>query len=143
MKRDVRLDSGSASGEDARLAALRQYQILDTSTEALFTDFVEIAADICAAPIALVSFVDAKRQWFAAEFGLGARETPIEQSVCAHAIRTSGIFVVPDLAADPRFSSNPLVHLSSKGALLRGRAAGDGFGAEAGNDLRARPSSPP
>lgn len=95
--------------ETDRLAALRRYDILDTDTEAVFGDFVKIAAEICNAPMALVSFVDEARQWFAAELGLGAKETPIDQSVCAHAIRQREVFVVPDLAADPRFTANPLV----------------------------------
>ncbi len=88
---------------------LRRYAILDTPTEELFGDFVEIAAQICAAPMALVSFVDEERQWFAAELGLGVRQTPVEQSVCAHAMRADGVFVVPDLSRDPRFRDNPLV----------------------------------
>jgi two-component sensor histidine kinase len=95
--------------EDDRLAALRRYDILDSPTEGLFADIVQIAAQLCAAPIALVSFLDGGRQWFGAELGLGIRETPIEQSVCAHAIRESGVFVVPDLARDPRFCDNPIV----------------------------------
>jgi two-component sensor histidine kinase len=95
--------------ETARLAALRRYDILDADTDAIFDDFVKIAAEICNAPIALVSFVDEARQWFAAELGLGTKETPIDQSVCAHAIRQSDVFVVPDLAVDPRFTENPLV----------------------------------
>ncbi len=144
LKRDNGLDPGSVRAEDARLAALRQYQILDTPTKALFTDFVEIAAEICAAPIALVSFVDAKRQWFAAEFGLGARETPIEQSVCAHAIRTSGIFVVPDLAGDPRFSSSEFVTSGPKLRFYAGvpleTAAGQKLGTICVLDHQPRPA---
>jgi two-component sensor histidine kinase len=95
--------------EAERLAALRRYDVLDTDTGAVFDDFVRIAADICNAPMALVSFVDEARQWFAAELGMGTKQTPVDQSVCAHAIRQRDVFVVPDLAADPRFTSNPLV----------------------------------
>lgn len=114
MKRTHGRDTGATQAEETRLADLRRYQILDTPTEELFADFVEIAAEICAAPVALVSFVDEKRQWFAAEIGLGMRETPIQQSVCAHAIRHPGLFVVPDLAADPRFRDSELVTAGPK-----------------------------
>jgi two-component sensor histidine kinase len=95
--------------EAERLAALRAYDILDTESELIFDDFVQIAAEICDAPMALVSLVDEGRQWFAAEKGLGVRQTPIGMSVCAHAMLRPGVFVVPDLAADPQFANNPLV----------------------------------
>ena len=92
-----------------RLAALGAYHILDTAPEAVFDDIVTIAAHVCQAPIALVSLVAETRQWFKAETGLGVRETPIEQSICAHAIRQDDLFVVPDATQDSRFAANPLV----------------------------------
>jgi two-component sensor histidine kinase len=95
--------------EADRLAALARYNILDSETDALFSDFVEIAAQICDAPMALVSLVDETRQWFAATVGVAVKQTPIEQSVCAHAIRQRDVFEVRDLSADPRFVGNPLV----------------------------------
>jgi two-component sensor histidine kinase len=95
--------------ETDRLAALRSYDVLDTPTEATFRDFVQVAAHVCEAPIAVVNFVDENRQWFAAEQGLGVRETPLDVSICAHAILQPGVFVVPDLSEDDRFDCNPLV----------------------------------
>jgi diguanylate cyclase (GGDEF)-like protein len=95
--------------ENARLQALRHYGILDTPLEQAFDDLARLARHICAAPIAMISFVERERQWFKAEIGMGRRETPIEQSVCRVAIQSSGVFVVPDLLSDARFASNPLV----------------------------------
>ncbi len=95
--------------EADRLAALRAYRILDTPPEVAFDDFVVLAADICEAPIAVINLVDECRQWFKAEIGLGTNETPLDVSICAHAILQPGLFVVPDLAADRRFDCNPLV----------------------------------
>ena len=63
--------------EADRLKALRSYDVLDTPTETAFRDFVQVAAHVCEAPIAIVNFVDEQRQWFAAEQGLGVRETPL------------------------------------------------------------------
>ena len=100
------------SGDDCaadRLAALRDFDILDTPPEVAFADTVDIAAEVCGTPMALITFVDENRQWFAAETGLGVRETPIEQSVCAHAMHARGIFTVEDLSQDVRFRDNPLV----------------------------------
>lgn len=97
------------SAEEYRLAALRQYGILDTPREADFDEVVEVASAICRAPISVINLIDHGRQWFKAEVGLGVRETPIDSSICAHAILQRGLFIVPDTKLDPRFADNPLV----------------------------------
>src|SRR3712207_5371104 len=96
-----RLTGACAWKEAERLAALCAYDVLDTAPEAAFDDLARLAAHVCQTPIALVSLVADTRQWFKAEVGLGVRETPIEQSICAHAIRQDGVFVVPDATQDP------------------------------------------
>jgi PAS domain S-box-containing protein len=95
--------------EAQRLEALRGYGILDTSPERDFDDLALTAARICETPIALVSLVDADRQWFKARVGLSVAQTPREIAFCAHAILQRDVFVVPDTQADVRFSQNPLV----------------------------------
>ena len=95
--------------EADRLAALRAYDVLDQPSDTEFDDFVQIAAHVCEAPIAVVNLIDEARQWFAAEIGLGVRETALDISICAHAILQPDVFVVPDLTDDRRFDCNPLV----------------------------------
>ena len=99
----------SAWDEAKRLEALHAYAILDAASTAEFEDFVQIAAHVCDAPIAVVNLIDEARQWFAAEIGLGVRETALDISICAHAILQPDVFVVPDLTKDRRFDCNPLV----------------------------------
>jgi len=92
-----------------RLAALARYGILDTPPEPGFDDIVLLATRVCEAPVALVSLVAADRQWFKARIGFPPCETPLSQSVCAHALREDEILVISDLAADARTRANTLV----------------------------------
>lgn len=99
-----------AENEEARLAALDRYAILDTLEEQEYDDLARVAAEITGRPIGLVSLVDRHRQWFKAHHGLAARETPRDVAFCAHAIlEPEQAFVVPDAEKDPRFADNPLV----------------------------------
>jgi two-component sensor histidine kinase len=94
--------------EEARLAALQSYGILDTEADPSFDTVTALAARICAAKIALVSLVDKERQWFKSRKGMEEEETGRDVALCAHAILLDEPLVVPDTHADPRFADNPL-----------------------------------
>jgi hypothetical protein len=80
--------------EKRRLEVLWQHEVLDTPPEKSFDDFTALAAQICAAPIALISLVDENRQWFKSKIGLTASETARDISFCGHGIHQSGLFQV-------------------------------------------------
>jgi two-component system, cell cycle sensor histidine kinase and response regulator CckA len=97
------------NNEVARLEALHQYQILDTSPEQTFDDLVFLAAQICATPIALINLIDAKRQWFKAKVGLDVEEMPKEIGFCPICLHQRDILIIPDTLADEQFATSPIV----------------------------------
>jgi len=97
------------SDDGERLRHLTDLAILDTPPEEPFDRIVRLAKKLFDVPIALISLVDANRQWFKACIGLPVRETGRDVSFCGHAILGEDTFVIEDTHEDPRFADNPLV----------------------------------
>lgn len=95
--------------ESERLTLLKALHLLDTPPEPAFDRITRLACQLLQVPIALVSLVDERRQWFKSRVGLEACETPREYAFCAHAILQTEPLVVNDARRDPRFVDNPLV----------------------------------
>ncbi|CAH0996499.1 Sensor histidine kinase RcsC [Emticicia aquatica] len=95
--------------EKERLNALLNYNVLDTFSEDEFDDITKLASYICQVPIALISLIDEKRQWFKSRIGLDITETPRNISFCQHAIMDNGIFEVVDALENETFQNTPLV----------------------------------
>ena len=95
--------------EHARIEALAAFNIMDTAAEPGFDDAVLVAAQLCDAPIALVSLIDAHRQWFKAAVGVTVTETPRQVSFCGHAIGGTELLIIEDATLDARVADNPLV----------------------------------
>ncbi len=109
MSTDTMTPAQGTADEARRIEILRQYAILDTEPEQALDDLTALAAQICGAPIALISLVDEHRQWFKARIGLDMAETPRDISFCTHAVQQRDLFIVPDATQDERFAGNPLV----------------------------------
>ena len=95
--------------ENARLAALAASGLVDSPEEHRFDRIVRLASMATDSPIALISLLTTKRQWFKARVGLAPQQTPREWAFCSHAILQDKPFVVEDATTDERFSGNPLV----------------------------------
>ena len=95
--------------EKGRLAALQRYKVLETPPEGGLDDLTRIAAYVCQTPIALLTLVDAQRQWFKSRIGLSLSETPRPLSFGAHVIHATDLYVVEDTRRDDRFADHPLV----------------------------------
>jgi signal transduction histidine kinase len=92
-----------------RRDAIAKYDILGASPEVDLQGLVELAATLCNVPTAVINMIDDKYQYQVAATGLEASVCSIEESMCAVALRTPGLTVVPDATLDDRFASNPFV----------------------------------
>jgi diguanylate cyclase (GGDEF)-like protein/PAS domain S-box-containing protein len=99
----------TTTSETSRLAALAALDLLDTRPEPRFDRYTRLAAMTFGVPIALITLVDDKRQWFKSRCGLDVEETPRAAAFCAHTVAQRDMLVVEDAAADPRFADGPLV----------------------------------
>lgn len=96
--------------EEARLAAVRRYDILDTPPDGNFDRVTRLAAELFDVPIALVTIVDHDRIWFKSKAGLdGVDEISREPGLCASAVLQDSPYIVEAARSDPRTLANPLV----------------------------------
>ncbi|WP_179344847.1 sensor histidine kinase [Winogradskyella ursingii] len=95
--------------EQQRLEAVKSYQILDTLPESDYDNITELVASICDVPIALITFLDEKRNYFKSHQGIPFNESPRDISFCGHAILEDDVMIVEDARKDPRFVENPLI----------------------------------
>src|SRR4051812_30300492 len=102
-------DELPAWNEADRLAALRDYAVLDTQPEASFKNFTNTAAHVCQAPVALICFIDEKRQWFNAVIGGQGQEASLDVAFSAQPILHQDLLVVPDTTEDPRFGHRSII----------------------------------
>ena len=94
-----------------RIAALKQYGVLDTPSEFEYDALTELAAQICGCPVAVLGLIDETRDWFKAKYGLPAAmtEAPRDMVVCAATICQNDLMYVPDLTKDDRFKDYPQI----------------------------------
>lgn len=92
-----------------RLAVLESYHVVDTPSERALDDLARLAAAVCGAPAAAISFVAADRLWLKAAVGIALADAPRQSSFCDSALRGAGLLVVADARADQRFTAMPLV----------------------------------
>ncbi len=95
--------------DEKRVQTLHKYNVLDTESEPAFDRIAQLAAHLFDAPMALVNFVDADRQWFKSSIGVEEKETGLDVSFCVYTVEKGDVFVVEDLTEDERFASNPYV----------------------------------
>jgi diguanylate cyclase (GGDEF)-like protein len=95
--------------EDARLAALQRYDVLDTPREAAFDRIATLIRLVFGVETSLVTMIDAHRQWYKAAEGTPNIEVPRGESFCRYTIKEDEPVIVPDATQDARFKDNPHV----------------------------------
>jgi diguanylate cyclase (GGDEF)-like protein len=92
-----------------RLTTLKSFDVLDTPCEEVFDRITRVAQRAIGTPMAVVSLVDADREWFKSRIGVEADETPRDNSFGTHTIKRETVMVVEDAERDPTFARGPLV----------------------------------
>lgn len=101
-------------GSSARMAALEEREILDSSPDPLLDRITEIAAQLLNVPAALLSIVDKDRQFFKSQYGVpepwrSARQTPLSHSFCQWVVSGEEEVVVEDASEYPALEANDAV----------------------------------
>jgi PAS domain S-box-containing protein len=96
--------------EIERLNAVNRFKSLDAGIKKDLSELVGLMAQLCNVPVALVSLIDDKMQWFKASIGTGdVTNSERELSFCKETILQSDILIVPDASKDERFANLPIV----------------------------------
>jgi GAF domain-containing protein len=110
-RRRALLDAAQAVGDEQRLEALEATGLLDSDVSPSFDRLARLASHVLHAPVALVSLVDADRQFFKSCLGLpepwaSERGTPLTHSFCQHAVASREPLIVSDAREHPLLHDN-------------------------------------
>ena len=95
--------------EKKRLEEVKKYLELDFYNSLEFSEIVELAAQLCEKPIALLTLLDKESNWLKVRHGADVEEMPRETSFCKYAVQQDDLLIIQDATKDPRFDDNPLV----------------------------------
>ena len=103
-----------AVADPRRLAALHRVALLDTPAEEAFDRLTRLAVKVVEAPVALVTLVDAERQFFKSAIGLpepwaSTRGTPLSHSFCRYVVWMGAPLIVEDARQHPLVAGNPAI----------------------------------
>lgn len=95
--------------EQARLLAVHALNLVGTSQHKAFDRLTWLASEVTDTPMALITLLTSKRQWFLSRRGVDLSETPRAWAFCSYAVLQEDLFMVEDATMDERFKNNPLV----------------------------------
>lgn len=95
--------------ERERLQTLEELAILDTGPDEAIDRLTRLASELLDAPFALVTLIDADRQYLKSHHGTDIQQTPREISFCTHTLANDAMLMIEDMQEDTRTADNPLV----------------------------------
>ena len=113
-RRQALLEAAAVVRDPDRLEAVQATGLLDTDVSPSFDRLARVAAHVLNAPVALVSLVDADRQFFKSCLGLpepwaSGRGAPLSHSFCQHAVASREPLVVDDAREHDLLRDNPAI----------------------------------
>ncbi len=100
------------NNESERLEAVKNFLQLKFDKTQEFQDIVNLAAQLCEKPVALITLLDKEVNWVKVKTGLALDIMPRETSFCQYSIQQDDLLVINDTTKDSRFDDNPLVNES-------------------------------
>jgi GAF domain-containing protein len=92
-----------------RLDAVNRFKQPDAAVTNDLNEIVNLTAQICNTPVAMITLLDDEYQWFKASTGVDIDCTDRNLSFCNYTIKQDNLITVTDTHLDARFSNNPLV----------------------------------
>lgn len=114
--------------EEARLEALYQLKLLDTSSTESFDRITRMASQIFGLPVAAVSLTDRDRQWFKSRVGVDHTSLPRDGAPCAQVTESSKLLVIEDLQADAYYADSALGRAGTRFYAGAPLITNDGYG---------------
>jgi two-component system sensor histidine kinase VicK len=100
--------------EALRIEALNQYEVLNSAPDPVLDDLTQLAAQICEAPVAAVTFIGSDRIWVRSRFGMESLELSLGSLPCETTILGDNVYEISDTRND--------IHYAPDGILLEGHA---------------------
>jgi|GEM_PF-709522 len=98
-----------AKSELERLKAVDRFLNLELSKKQELQDIVELAAELCGTPTALISMIDNDTQFIKFKRGFDADTTARRDAICNLVIDDFKLLIIPDLSSDNRFMNDPVL----------------------------------
>ncbi|WP_413062277.1 EAL domain-containing protein (plasmid) [Sphingomonas carotinifaciens] len=114
--------------EEARLDALYQLKLLDTSPSESFDRITRMASQIFGLPVAAVSLTDRDRQWFKSRVGVDHCSIPRDKAPCAQVAESTEPLVIEDMAANPCYADSVLGRAGTRFYAGAPLITSDGYG---------------
>ncbi|WP_207420101.1 GAF domain-containing protein [Desertivirga brevis] len=98
-----------AEKEQNRIEQVKRFVDREFEVERELNTIVQLAAEVCKTPTALITFIDTDIQYIRFKQGFDSDTTSRQDSFCTHVVDNGAFMVVKDAQMDERFALNPLV----------------------------------